>query len=165
MNTSMKQCDCRSIGLLVLRIGVGVILVMHGYGKLFGHAPGMTAFTGMVTGMGFPLPGLFAWLAALSEFVGGLALLLGVFTSVAAVFTAIVMLVALFMVKKFAFPMADPDLALLAGIIAIGCMGPGRYSLAKCFGMSKGCACCNEMNCATHDHGHDHDHQHDHKKA
>lgn len=154
----MKRCDCRSLGLLALRIGVGVILVMHGYGKLFGHAPGMTAFTGMVTGMGFPLPGLFAWLAALSEFLGGLALLLGIFTSVAAVFTGIVMLVALFMVKKFNFPMADPDLALLAGIVALGCMGPGRYSLAAALGMGKGCACCSNDDCANHDHGHDHNH-------
>lgn len=146
MNISFKPCcsSARDIGLLALRLGVGVVLVMHGYGKLFGGMPGMEKFTGMVAGLGFPLPAFFAYAAALTEFVGGIALLLGIFTSVAAVFSAIVMLVALFMVKKFTFPAADVDLVLLTSIIAIFCVGPGRYSLASvvCKDKDGEAACC-----------------------
>ncbi|MEY4744862.1 MAG: hypothetical protein RL272_807 [Candidatus Parcubacteria bacterium] len=115
--------------LLALRMAAGVIFIVHGYGKLFGNAPGMKMFTGMVAGLHFPAPALFAYLAALSEFCGGIALVLGVFPQVASLFLAIVMLVALIGVKKFSLPKADPDVALLAMVSAIGLMGAGRYSL------------------------------------
>lgn len=143
MNISFKPCcsSARDIGLLALRVGVGVIFILHGYSKLFG---GMEGFTGMVTRMGFPLPTFFAYAAALSEFVGGIAILLGLFTSVAAIFAGIVMLVALFMVKKFSLPAADVDLSLLASLVAIFCLGPGRFSLASvlCKGKEGEKACC-----------------------
>lgn len=119
----------KNIGLLALRLGIGVIFVMHGYGKLFGNAPGMTAFTGMVGKLGFPLPGLFAYAAALSEFFGGIALLLGLYTEIFAGLIGIVMLVALVMVKKFKFPGADIDLSLLTTAIALALVGPGKWAL------------------------------------
>lgn len=148
MNTSLKCCgSARDIGLLALRIGIGVIFIMHGYGKLFGGAPGMDAFTGMVGGLGFPLPALFAYAAALTEFVGGIAILLGLFTSVAAVLGAIVMLVALFMVKKFSFPAADIDFMLLASLVTLFCLGAGRYSLAAAFNMKGANGCSGDAGC------------------
>jgi putative oxidoreductase len=130
---------CKSWALLVLRIAAGIIFIYHGYGKLFGGAPGMEAFTGMVAKIGFPLPMLFAYAAALSEFVGGIMILLGVFTQYAAIFTAIVMFVALVFVKKFNLPAADPDIALLAISIALALMGGGKFSLWR-----KKHACCQE---------------------
>lgn len=158
---------CGGYGLLALRVATGVIFMMHGYGKLFGGNPGMDAFTGMVAKLGFPLPSLFAYLAALSEFLGGIALILGVWTSVASIFLAIVMLVALFMVKKLSFPMADIDLALLASVVALHCLGAGKWSLMKtCCGSSKSCcdaegkkeggACCKEEEscCSGGEHKH-----------
>ncbi|MFA5935943.1 MAG: DoxX family protein [Patescibacteria group bacterium] len=124
----------KSVGLFVLRIAAGVIFVMHGYGKLFGDAPGMTAFTGMVDKLGFPMPGLFAYIAALTEFLGGIALILGVGVPVAATLIAGVMLVAFFGVKKASFPAGDVDFALLAIAISLVFMGPGRYTV---MGMTK----------------------------
>jgi putative oxidoreductase len=138
--------------LLVLRLAAGVIFVMHGYGKLFGDAPGMTAFTGMVAGMGFPLPGLFAYAAALSEFLGGLALILGIFTRYASIFLGVVMLVAFVGAKKFALPAGDVDLALLAMVVAIYLAGSGRCTVQKY--MSKNKENCEE--CAHHDANHKH---------
>lgn len=123
--------QCADVALLILRLAIGVIFILHGYGKLFGDAPGMTAFTGMVAQIGFPAPGLFAYAAALSEFFGGIALLLGVATNFATSLIAMVMLVALVGVKKFALPLADVDLALLAIAIAIYCMGPGKYRVGS----------------------------------
>lgn len=123
--------QCGDVALLILRIALGFIFIQHGYGKLFGDAPGMTAFTGMVATLGFPAPALFAYAAAFSEFFGGIAILLGIFTDIASIAIAIVMLVALIGVKKFSFPLADVDLALLAMAIAIYFMGPGAYVVMK----------------------------------
>lgn len=97
----------------------------------------MEVFTGMVAGIGFPMPTLFAYAAALSEFVGGIAILLGVYVHVFAALTGIVMLVAISMMKKFVFPLSDPDLALLAISAALVLAGPGRFSLLK-----QGVKCC-----------------------
>ncbi len=127
--TSKEQCV--DVALLILRITIGFIFIQHGYGKLFGDAPGMTAFTGMVAQLGFPAPSLFAYAAAFSEFFGGIAILLGLFTDISAIAIAIVMLVALVGVKKFSFPLADLDLALLTMTLAIYFMGPGKYVVMK----------------------------------
>lgn len=144
----MNHRSCKSCALLVLRLAAGIIFVLHGYGKLFGHAPGMEMFTGMVGNLGFPAAGAFAYLAALTEFIGGIALILGVAVRIAAPLLAIVMLVAFVAVKKLGLPAGDPDLALLAIVVALGMMGPGRYSVMGMFmknKMGKQCNCegCN----------------------
>jgi putative oxidoreductase len=126
-----------SIGLLVLRLGIGFIFLWHGYGKIFGQ-PGMTAFSGMVGDMlGFPLPTVFAWLAALTEFLGGMALILGLGVRFVAWPMAFVMIVALAGVKRFGMPASDPDIALLFASVALGLMGAGRYSIDAHL-----CGCC-----------------------
>ncbi len=126
-----EKKQCVDLALLILRLTIGVIFILHGYGKLFGDAPGMTAFTGMVAQLGFPAPGLFAYAAAFSEFFGGIALILGIATELAAILISIVMLVALVGVKKFSLPLADLDLSLLAIAVAIFFMGPGKYVAIK----------------------------------
>ena len=151
---------CGSAGLLVLRLTTGLVFALHGYGKLFGGNPGMEAFTGMVGRLGFPAPSLFAYLAALSEFLGGIALILGVWTQVACIFLAFVMLVAFFMVKKHALPMGDVDLALFGSVIALYCLGSGRYSVIKKHACS-GNGCCGgagkeEGGCCGKGDGHSH---------
>lgn len=147
----LSSKSCKAFGLLALRVAIGVIFIMHGYGKLFGDAPGMTAFTGMVAGLGFPAPALFAYAAALTEFVGGIAVLVGVFTRFFSALIAVVMLVALLAVKKFALPQADVDLALLMISIALFCMGPGKYSLSAMMKKGgNGGECCK----GGHDHNH-----------
>ena len=118
------------VALLTLRLVAGVIFVMHGYGKLFGNAPGMEMFTKMVAGLHFPMPVVFAYLAACSEFFGGLALLLGLAPRVASFFLAVVMLVAFFGAKGGALPKGDVDLALLAIVLALGLLGHGKYALS-----------------------------------
>ena len=125
----------------------------------------MEVFTGMVDRLGFPLPALFAYAAALAEFFGGIAVLLGVFTRFFSALIAIVMLVALVAVKKFAFPAADADFALLMISIALVCMGPGAYSLSCMMGEKKnGDACCNDTGCKKNGEGccNDGEHKHEH---
>lgn len=125
-----KICNANT-ALLILRIAVGIIFIMHGYGKLFGGAPGMEAFTGMVAKIGFPMPVFFAYAAALSEFFGGIAILLGVFTNVATILVSIVMLVVLVALKKFQFPSSDLEFSLLCMALAIHFAGPGKYAVMK----------------------------------
>lgn len=141
-------CNCKNAkdwALLALRLAVGVIFILHGYDKIWG-AIGMPAFTGMVAKIGFPAPALFAWIAALAEFVGGIALVVGIGTTIASVLLGIVMLVAIFGLKGFHLPMIDADLSLLAISVAIFLLGPGRFSAAAmlCKGCEEGGMCCNK---------------------
>lgn len=149
MQNSKTFCahhNCGDWALLALRIAAGVIFIYHGWGKLFGDAPGMAAFTGMVAAIGFPAPALFAYAAALSEFLGGIALLLGTWTRLFSVLIGIVMLVAFAVVKKFSLPLGDVDLALLAIAVALYLLGPGIYSISHRMkpghGHDQGGGCC-----------------------
>lgn len=81
-----------NVGLSLLRIFAGVSLMLaHGLGKL-PPSEGLIQRTGE---MGFPLPPLFAWAAALSEFAGGGLLALGLLTRLSGFFIAFTMMVAL----------------------------------------------------------------------
>ena len=61
--------------LLVLRIALGIIMIAHGYQKLF--TMGLGAVTGGFTQMGIPLPTIAAPLVAFVELLGGCAVLVG----------------------------------------------------------------------------------------
>ena len=125
---------CKDWGLLVLRIAIGVIFIMHGYGKLFGDQPGMDGFIQMVAGLGFPAPVLFAYLSALTEFVGGILVLLGVCTRAFGLLLAINMFVAFTMVKMSSFPRGDVDFALMCIALALALMGAGKFSVMGMMG-------------------------------
>lgn len=115
------------LGLLVLRVGFGLTLAFgHGLGKL----PPSDGFVANTASLGFPLPVLFAWAAALSEFAGGLLVAVGLLTRPAALFVAITMSVAFF-VQHGADPFSDKELAFVFLIWAVGMLltGPGRYSV------------------------------------
>ena len=134
--------------MLLLRVAVGAGMTYHGAGKVFGGS--IPQFAEGVGKMGFPLPLLFAWLAALSEFAGGICLILGLGTRLAALFVSFTMLVAAFLAHKAHLQLlvalglfsASPDeikswgkpelaLAYLAASLAILLMGGGRFSLDK----------------------------------
>ncbi|MCG8352715.1 MAG: DoxX family protein [Chloroflexales bacterium] len=129
----MQRNNWSEIGLLVLRVVIGVVFAAHGAQKLGMGAEGVV---GMLGGLGIPLAGLSAWLLILTELLGGLALIFGVATRWAAIPLAFAMLVAILAVHLpngffaqdggFEFP-----LTLLGSSIAIGLLGPGAYSLDK----------------------------------
>ncbi|HEX8386627.1 MAG TPA: DoxX family protein [Rubricoccaceae bacterium] len=116
-------------GLLVLRLGLFSLLAFaHGLGKV---PPGQGLIDN-TAGMGFPLPGLFAWAAALSEFAGGLLLALGLVTRPAAFFVAFTMLVA-FVGAHGARLTGDGNgemaFVYLVGALTLLLTGPGRFSV------------------------------------
>lgn len=116
----------------VLRIGLGISFAYHGAQKVFGvfGGNGMEGFIGFVSSLGVPFPEFFAWAAALSEFAGGILLVLGLLTNYAAFFLVITMMVAFFGAHKGSF--ADSgDTAFVFGIAALSLMfsGSGRFGL------------------------------------
>lgn len=78
------------LGLLVLRLALGIILVAHGSHKVYGH---MSEYAGYIHSLGMP-----AWLgyvSAITEFGGGILLIMGLFTRCAAFAVFIDMFVAI----------------------------------------------------------------------
>lgn len=127
VNQWLQSTKTREIGLLLLRIGIGLGLIYHGSGKLFGD---MAGFVEGVARMGFPLPALFAWAAALSEFLGGIGILLGLFTRSAAIFVGCTMFTAAF-IRHADDPFSHKEKALLYLLVALAflIMGSGRISI------------------------------------
>lgn len=114
------------LAILLLRIGVGVIFIVAGWGKLTG-IEGVQGFFGNV---GIPLPGIMAWVVALVEFFGGIMVLFGAYTKIPYLLLAFIMLVAIFMVKlPDGFSGLRLDLMLFLTSIALFFIGNGNYSV------------------------------------
>jgi putative oxidoreductase len=130
----------------------------HGLGKISSLlAQGGNA--GIVKGvsqLGFPAPLVFAWLAALSEFAGGLCVALGLFTPIAAAFAAFTMAVASFgrhhalqqllgflgvrgVSEEQARAWGNPELSFvyLLAMVTVALAGPGALSLDRLLGRKK----------------------------
>lgn len=120
-------------GLLWLRVLTGAGIAVHGYGKVF--TPGfMEQFAGNVEKMGFPVPIVFAWAAALSEFLGGIFVAVGLGTRIASTLIATTMGVAFF-VTHANDPFKVKELAAAYGTIAVALLltGGGSYSFDSWF--------------------------------
>ena len=121
--------------LLVLRLVVGAVFVFHGAQKLFGAfgGPGIEGFAGYLGSLGVPAPLASAWLAALAEFVGGLALLVGYGVRIASLPLVATMLVASFTAHAGKFSISaggmEYTLVLATVALALGLTGAGSYSL------------------------------------
>ncbi len=120
----------------IVRLTVGLIFLAHGWGKF----TNLQAIGQMFGSMGMPAPTLMAGFVAAVELLGGIALILGIGTRVAAVLLSIVMLVAIVKVKSSIgliapmgakLPGAELDLALLAGLVTLLLQGAGRLSLSS----------------------------------
>lgn len=120
------------VGILWLRILMGSGIAYHGYQKIFGGY--MPMLIEGVTKMGFPAPEVFAWAAALSEFVGGLLIVAGLFTRYAALSVFITMTVAAFITHRAdAFQVKELALAYWAMSGALVFLGSGAFGLdSKC---------------------------------
>lgn len=92
----LKQFD--GIGPLALRLYLGPIFIFAGWKKISGIEDTIAWFGNPDWGLGLPFPELMAWLAALTEFGGGIALLLGVAVRFFSIPLMVTMLVAAFAV-------------------------------------------------------------------
>ena len=120
----------RSLGLLLIRVAVGMVFLMHGWGKV----TNLAGVEGMFTQMGFgALTGDFI---AYLEVIGGLALILGIFTRIFGVLFGIEMIVAYFVTGGFGTGYKPHELELVLMLLSFGVAltGSGKYSLyaAEC---------------------------------
>lgn len=116
-----------SIGLLVLRLGLGLFMAgLHGWGKLTKVANGDMSF-GDPIGIG---EGPSLVLATFAEFACSILLVLGLFTRLACIPLIVTMAVAAFIVHG-GDPWGDKELAFLylCGYITLLLTGPGRFSV------------------------------------
>jgi putative oxidoreductase len=129
------------IGIFVLRLALGIIFIAHGGQKLFGWFGGnglAATVQGFTSGMGIPAP--LAYLAIFTEFFGGVAVVIGLLSRLAAAglaFTMVVAAVKVHMANGF-FLATGPgqqngfeyNLALFAMALAVVLAGPGRIALS-----------------------------------
>lgn len=131
-----------SLGLLILRVVVGMTLAGHGAQKLFGWwgGSGISGWIAVVTRLRIRPPALWAWVAALSELGGGLLFAFGLLSplgSLAIAGTMLVAIVTVHWVNGFWSTNRgyEYNLTLLASVVAIAIAGPGTYSLDQAFGV------------------------------
>ena len=125
------------LGLLVLRLVLGVAFAAHGSQKLFGWfgGYGIAGTGGWMESVGIKPGKVMAALAGLAEFAGGLLFAAGLGTAIAAGLITATMLVAIFKVhgpKGFWSQNGgyEMNLLIIAGAVAVALTGPGAYSLA-----------------------------------
>src|SRR4051794_33762875 len=123
--------DVADAGELVLRLGLGIVFIGHGWGKL----QNPSAFAELLQQLRVPAPKLLAWVVALLETVGAALIIVGVATRLMALGLAINMLVALVNLRIGKAPFLsgpegegwDFELLLLVSSLALVFTGPGRF--------------------------------------
>jgi putative oxidoreductase len=133
---NLLKCKCAEqwseVAPLALRLAVGAVFMVHGYQKFF--EMGLAGVGGFFGSLGVPAAAFFAVVVSTVELVGGLMLVVGLFTHWAGKLLAINMLVAFalvhvhngFYVNKGGFEFV---LVLFAASIALSIMGAGKWSL------------------------------------
>jgi len=118
----------RPMALLLLRCGLALVFVYHGYPKLFGKT---AVFVSAFQRLG--LPSYFVYIAGAIEVFGGLMLLLGLYTPVAAVLLLLDMGAAMwkYNFNEGIYAVREYELPLVLGLAALtlATTGAGPFSL------------------------------------
>jgi len=123
------------LAVLLLRIVVGLLVAGHGAQKLFGWfgGHGLAGFAGSLESMRFRPARLWAWLAGITEFGGGVLFAMGWLSPLGSIGMASSMLTAIARVhwpKVWATERGfELPLTYLVVALAVGISGPGAYSL------------------------------------
>ncbi len=131
----MNRTALTDVAILILRLVLGVIFVVHGMQKLFGafEGAGIEGLTQMLSSLGFGVPLFWAWVLAISEFLAGIFLILGVLPRLSASLIAVIMAVAIATVHGPAgfFAMQggfEYQLLTIAACVSLILTGAGKYS-------------------------------------
>ncbi len=126
------------LGLLVLRVGLGAVLIAHGLQKLFGWwgGQGLNSFKNSLSDIGYQHADILTYCAAGGEIAAGVLLVLGLFTPLAAAGALAYLINSLLAgmlghsVKSFPYFLPsghEYELTLIVMAAAIILVGPGRY--------------------------------------
>lgn len=136
MSPDHSEVTAPDLGLLLLRLAVGLTFAAHGAQKAFGwwSGPGWIGWQNALGRMGFRPTALFAGLSVGAEIVGGSFLALGILTPLAA---ALILAQSVVIIAKVHAPNGfwnkqsgvEFPLALATGALAIGLTGPGAASI------------------------------------
>lgn len=131
--TDAAESKLKDWGLLVLRVGFGAIfIVIHGWPKI---TAGPEAWAKMGSAMGnlgvHFFPAFWGFMAAFSEFGGGIAIALGLFIRPMSLLLAFTMAVAATMHLSRGDGFGAASHALACGVVALSfmIMGAGKFSL------------------------------------
>jgi putative oxidoreductase len=132
------------LGLLVLRVAVGLVFLGHGAQKGFGSfgGPGFTGASGFIGSMGFRPARFWTGVAVGGELLAGALLLLGLLLPLAALLVVATMAVAVakvhgpkgFFVQNGGY---EYNLILAVAALALAATGPGAYSLDHVLGLAR----------------------------
>ena len=136
---SKRQWSRESVGLAFSRLALGIIFVVSGVGKVFAVGPkatGIDAFAGMLAQLGVPMSTVAAWGVGMLELVGGVLLLIGLFTRVVAALLAVNMALATVLVhlpNGFVVSNGGYEYTLVLTLSALGLAlsGPGVVSVKR----------------------------------
>lgn len=117
-------------GIALLRVTLGLLFLVPGITKLMNPA----GVTGMLSGIGFPAAGLFAWILIIVEVLGGAALILGKKMKEAVWALFIVLLVATLLVHLPVLDFSNQGTVMdilwrlvgLGGLLSLHSTGPGK---------------------------------------
>lgn len=122
-------------GVLLLRIGIGALLAFHGYPILFG---GDTVWTEVgsgaaITGLNSELYWIAGLLVGIAQFLGGILLIIGMFTrGTALCLTIVVGFAVANLIHAGSFQLSFlAHLHLALTLLSIVFIGPGRFSLDR----------------------------------
>ncbi|MBA3373673.1 MAG: DoxX family protein [Euzebyaceae bacterium] len=130
---------------VVLRVVIGLVMAAHGWQKLTMMGPANFG-SDMLAGLGIPAPVAFGYLVTVTELIGGLLLIVGLLTRLATLPLIVILAVATIAVKLdigliagagAPMPGAELDLTLIAGLVAVLLLGPGRPSLDHLLGIER----------------------------
>ncbi|MHB8154430.1 MAG: DoxX family protein [Candidatus Omnitrophota bacterium] len=123
-------------GILVLRLGIGVMFLAHGLQKAFGFfgGPGIKGFSQMLSGLGFAPAIPWAYLAAYTEALGGIFLIMGLYTRSSAAMLLVLIVVAAIKVhlgKGFFLSNGgfEYTFVIAAACLSLILLGPGKFSI------------------------------------
>ena len=142
-STQDGRNNLSDIGLLLIRAVLAAVFIYHGGQKLFGlfGGYGIQGTAGWMASVGIPFPVVSTVLAGGTEFFGGLILLLGTGTRLAAIPMAFNMVVAIVTVHHGAFDARaggmEFPLSLGVVLLALALIGPGRLTVGRIFSAAK----------------------------
>jgi len=124
----------RNTGLLLLRIGIGILFIIHGFPKLAGGPSGWTGLGGSMKVIGIDfLPIFWGFMAAATETFGGFLLIVGLFFRPACILLVFTMIIASLVHFAKGDGLQGASHAIEMGIVFFSLIfiGPGKYSVDK----------------------------------